>query len=73
MRMAKFMAAVAVASMATAPVVAAPASLLSLRASTKADKENELAPAIIIGVIATAALIGGAVAIANNDDEPDSP
>ena len=29
--------------------------------------------AVIIGVLATAAIIGGAIALANNDDDPDSP
>ena len=32
-----------------------------------------LTPAIIIGVLATAEIIGGAVAIADNDDDPDAP
>ncbi|UZK66241.1 hypothetical protein [Sphingomonas sp. M1-B02] len=63
--------------MAATPVLAAtasPAAKLSLsRAATSGDEESELAPAVIIGVLATAAIIGGAVALANNDDDPDSP
>ncbi|WP_448663721.1 hypothetical protein ACG3SL_03330 [Sphingomonas sp. CJ20] len=69
----KLLTAAAVVTMAATPVMAAPASKLSLsRASTASKKGNELAPAIIIGLIATAAIVGGAVAIANNDDKPDS-
>jgi len=76
MRLAKFFSAVAVASLATAPVIAAPvapATKLSLRASTGAKESNELAPAILIGVLAIAAIAGGVVVVADNDDEPDSP
>jgi len=43
------------------------ASVKPVRASAKSGKAK-LAPAIIIGLIATAAIVGGAVAIANNDD-----
>ncbi|AJP72590.1 hypothetical protein [Sphingomonas hengshuiensis] len=69
----KLLTAAAVVTMAATPVMAAPASKLSLsRASTASEKDSELAPAIIIGLIATVAIVGGAVAIANNDDEPDS-
>ncbi|RYE03312.1 MAG: hypothetical protein EOP61_05145 [Sphingomonadales bacterium] len=74
--LAKLLTAVAVASLAATPVLASPASSLSLskaRAATKGKKSNELAPAAIIGVLATAALIGGAVVLANSDDTPDSP
>ena len=82
MRLTRLIASSAIAlSMTTAPVMAAQgsASALSLsaakqvRASTKGDNESELAPAVIIGVLATAAIIGGAIALANNDDDPDSP
>lgn len=75
----KLLTAAAVASMATAPVLAAPAnsasklSLSGVRAATASSKKSELAPAVIIGVLATAAIIGGAVALADNDDSPDSP
>jgi hypothetical protein len=74
----KLLTAAAVASLAATPVLAAPtsASKLSLsgvRASTSSSKKSELAPAVIIGVLATAAIIGGAVALADNDDSPDSP
>lgn len=70
---AKLLTAAAVVTMAATPVVAAPASKLSLsRASTATDKDSELAPAVIIGVLATAAIVGGAVALADNDDDPDS-
>ncbi|MFJ5928580.1 hypothetical protein ACQKOH_06595 [Sphingomonas sp. NPDC092331] len=74
----KLLTAAAIASMATAPVLAAPtsASKLSLsgvRASTASSKKSELAPAVLIGVLATVAIIGGAVILANSDDSPKSP
>ena len=79
MRLMKFVATSAIVlSMTTTPVLAAQGSAASLsigksvRSSTKSGKANELAPAVIIGVLATVALIGGAVALANNDDDPDS-
>ncbi|OSZ68505.1 hypothetical protein CAP40_07955 [Sphingomonas sp. IBVSS2] len=64
--------------MATAPVLAAPtsASKLSLsgvRAATVSKKKSDLAPAVLIGVLATVAIIGGAVILADSDDKPDSP
>ena len=82
-----FAATAAVLSISTSPVLAqaakpAPVSAaakLSVakakfgRASTDAGDSNRLAPAVIIGVLATAAIIGGAIALANNDDDPDSP
>lgn len=74
----KLLTAAAIASMATAPVLAAPtsASKLSLsgvRAATAGEKKSELAPAVLIGVLATVAIIGGAVILADSDDSPDSP
>jgi hypothetical protein len=75
---AKLLTAAAVASLAAAPVLAAPAnsasklSLSGVRASTASGKKSDLAPAVLIGVLATAAIIGGAVALADNDDDPDS-
>ena len=65
--------AAAVLSLSAAPVMASSAGALSLsRAATSSEKDSKLAPAVIIGVLATAAIIGGAVALANNDDDPDS-
>ncbi|RYY25550.1 MAG: hypothetical protein EOP62_13065 [Sphingomonadales bacterium] len=74
--LAKLFTAAAVASLAATPVLANPASSLSLskaRAATSGKKSNELAPAVLIGVLATVAIVGGAVVLANNDDTPDSP
>jgi len=74
--LAKLLTAAAVASLAATPVLASPASSLSLskaRVATKGKKSNELAPAVLIGVLATAAIIGGAVILSNSDDTPDSP
>lgn len=74
----KLLTAAAIASMATAPVLAAPtsASKLSLsgvRAATVSKKKSDLAPAVLIGVLATVAIIGGAVILADSDDKPNSP
>ncbi len=72
----KLLTAVAVASLAASPVLASPASSLSLskaRAATKGKGESELRPAVLIGFLATIAIIGGAIALANSDDTPDSP
>lgn len=74
----KLLTAAAIVSMASAPVLAAPtsASKLSLsgvRASTVGKKGSDLAPAVLIGVLATVAIIGGAVVLADSDDSPDSP
>lgn len=69
--------AAASAALIIAPTIAqANASALSLtsgRASTSAEKANKIAPAIIIAVVAGAALIGGVVAIVDDEDEPASP
>ncbi len=79
MRLAKYMMAVAACSLASAPALAeSAASKLSVsnlemsRASTEAGESNDLAPAVIIGVLATVAIIGGAVALADSNDDPDS-
>jgi hypothetical protein len=72
--LAKLLTAAAVATLAAAPVMASPAAKLSLsRASTTAENESEVAGAVVIGVLATAALVGGAIVLADNDDDPDSP
>lgn len=74
----KLLTAAAIASMATAPVLAAPTSasklsLSSVRAKTATSKKSELAPAVLIGVLATVAIIGGAVILADSNDKPSSP
>lgn len=81
MRALKLIVATATAlSIAASPALAqAGAAKLSLsnaapaRASTDAGDSNELAPAVLIGVLATVAIIGGAIVLADSDDEPDSP
>ncbi|MCW4463608.1 hypothetical protein OK349_18020 [Sphingomonas sp. BT-65] len=45
----------------------------SVRASTAAGDSNQLTSAILIGVLATVAIIGGIIVLADNDDDPDSP
>jgi hypothetical protein len=81
MRVLKSLVATATAlSIAASPALAQTgAAKLSLsnaapaRASTDAGDSNELAPAILIGVLATIAIIGGAIVLADSDDTPDSP
>jgi hypothetical protein len=67
-------AAVAALSLAATPAIAAQgaASKLSLRASTAAENEENLAGAPIIAIIGVAAIIAGGVIIATEDDDPDS-
>ena len=75
----KLLTAAAIASRATVPVLAAPVgpaaklSLSSVRASTASKSKSELAPAVLIGILATVAVVGGAVILADSDDSPDSP
>lgn len=67
--------AMAALSLAATPAIAAQgaASKLSLRASTHAENESDLAGAPIIAIIGVAAIIAGGVIIATDDDDPDSP
>jgi hypothetical protein len=71
----KTAAAIAALSLAATPAIAAQgsASKLSIRASTTAEKEENLAGAPIIAIIGVAAIIAGGVIIATEDDDPDSP
>lgn len=75
--LAKLLTAAAVASLATAPVLAAPASpagKLSLsRAATASTKKSGLHGAAIVGILATIAVVGGTVAITSNSNKPKSP
>ena len=80
MRLAKMMMAVAACSLATTPVLAAPAASKlsvsaskSVRASTSAGKSNEAAGGFLIPLIAVVAIIGGIIIAVDGDDEPDSP
>lgn len=82
MRLAKFLTAVAVASLATAPALSAPtdpaaklsvAQAKSARAATPARKSNKLTSGIIIAVLAVAAITAGVIIATDGDDEPDSP
>lgn len=76
MRMSKLLAAVAATSLVATPALAntaAPlsvAKVASVKASTSSKKSSKLAPAVLIGVLATVAIVGGAVALAddNNSD-----
>jgi hypothetical protein len=72
----KAAAGLAALSLAAAPALAAqsPASKLSLRAATKSKDASDLAGIPVIALIGVAAIVAGAVIIANNDDDdPDSP
>ncbi|HVJ02712.1 MAG TPA: hypothetical protein VM662_11055 [Sphingomonas sp.] len=73
----KVATAVAALSLASVPAVAAqaPASKLSLRASTTADKAENLSPTPIIAAVALIAFSAGVIIVATNDDndDPDSP
>ena len=81
MRLGKYLTAVAAATMAVAPAMAAPASPAaslsvskSVRAGSTSAKKNELAGGgIIVAVVAAAAVIAGIVIVADSDDTPDSP
>lgn len=50
----------------SAAAAAAPAA----RAASELEEAEGLAPAVIIGVLATVAIIGGAVVLADSDEEP---
>jgi hypothetical protein len=67
-------AALAALSLVATPAIAAQgsASKLSLRGSTAAEKESDIAGAPIIAIIGVAAIIAGGVIIATDDDDPDS-
>lgn len=79
MRMSKLLAAVAMSSLIATPALAKTASPLSIanagsvKASTSSKKSNKLAPGVMVGVLAGAAVIGGIIAIADDNNSPDSP
>lgn len=81
MRFAKHIMAVAAATMAVAPVMAAPANpasslsvAKSVRAGTATAKDSDLAGGgIFVALIAAAAVIVGIIVVAKEDDSPDSP
>lgn len=85
MRFTKVLTAVAAISMAATPVLAAapaPASKLSLakassvpgsvRAGAKAGK-SKAAGGFVVLALAIAAVVGGALAVSDGNDSPDSP
>jgi hypothetical protein len=80
MRLAKFLTAVAVASLATAPVMAESANSATklsvaktARAATPARQANEAVGGFLIPLLAIIAVIGGALAATGGSSEPDSP
>lgn len=79
MRIAKYLAAVAAVSMATAPALAAPnsASSLSVANSARAgspttSKDKAAGGGVIVAVLAAAAVIAGIIIIADGSDDADS-
>lgn len=80
MKFGKYFAAVAAASMAVAPAMAAPANSAaslsvakSVRAGTSAKKGEQLAGGgIIVAIIAVIAIGVGIYIVADEDDSPDS-
>ncbi len=80
MRLGKYFMAAAVATMAIAPAMAAPANSaarLSIsapaRAGTSVSHKNKLAGGgFIIAIVAAAAVIAGIVVVATNKDKPAS-
>jgi hypothetical protein len=80
MRLGKYLMAAAVATMAVAPAVAAPANpaaslsvAKSARAGSASAKKNELAGGgLIVALIAAAAVVAGVVIVADSDDDADS-
>ena len=71
LKLGKIATAVAALGLATTPVIAAEgaASKLSLRASTAAEKDSQLAGGALIAVIGVAAFVAGAVIVATDDDD----
>lgn len=78
MRLAKFLTAVAVASLATAPVVANPAAKLSVAKSDRVATQSTEASdqlgggGIIVALLAAAAVIAGIIIVADGSDDADS-
>lgn len=82
MSFAKFTAAAVVAlGMASAPVLASPASKLSVAnavsgvrsGATVSDRSEARGGSIILALIAAGLVIGGIIIAADGDDEPNSP
>lgn len=80
MRLAKMMMAVAACSLATTPVLAAPAASKlsvsaskSVRSSTSAGDSNEVRGGFIIPAVAIIAIILGILVAVDEDDKPNSP
>lgn len=70
------MAAMVALSMTSAPVLAAPASSLSVsqaRAGATVEDESQLGGGFIIPLLALAAIVAGILVVIDNDDDPESP
>ena len=74
MRLKKLLTAVAVSSLIATPALANEASSLSVaKAATSAKKSNKLSgTTIAVGLLATAAVVGGILAITDDNDDSDS-
>lgn len=81
MKLAKYLTAVAAATLVVSPVMAAsanPAASLSVAKSARvgtvsAKKNKAVGGGILIAVLAAAAVVAGVVVVADSDDSPDSP
>lgn len=81
MRIAHYLMAASVATMAAAPAFAAPANpaaslsvAKSVRVGTPVTAKNKaMGGGIIVAVLAAAAVIAGIVVVAQEDDKTDSP
>ena len=81
MRLGKYLMAVAAATMAVAPAIAAPANPASglsiapaARSGSSTDHESDLAGGgLIIALIAVGVVIAGIIVVADNNDNPRSP
>lgn len=74
MRRSTLITAAVAASMASASAIASPASLLSLdRASSGTADSNAAVGGFLIPAIAVVAIIGGAIILSDDNDEPTSP
>jgi hypothetical protein len=79
MRLKNLLTAVAVSSLVATPALANEASSLSVakavnaKAATSAKKSNKLSgTTIAVGLLATAAVVGGIIAITDDNDDSDS-
>lgn len=69
----KVLTGMAAASMLATPVVAQAAQAETVRQGANVEDSEAIAPAILIGALAVAAIVVGVIVISDDDDEPASP